>query len=170
MPGFIIITIIIIIIIIIIITIIIIAKGDMIEASGSLKTICRPNVWKRGCYTCYAYDFEADDTDAVLLIDAFYAFNALNSATALHNIRVDCPVIALYVINSYQKSACLSITGGKEILSAEGTTQGDPFAMGLFALSVQLWITNLGAASSTKQYWLVDDACGTGSILEIKKL
>ena len=32
--------------------------------------------------------FEADDTDAILLIDASNAFNALNRAAALHNIRV----------------------------------------------------------------------------------
>lgn len=66
--------------------------------------------------------FEADDTDAVLFIDASNAFNALNRATSLHNIRVLCPVIAAYVINTYRKSARLFITGGKEIMSAEGTT------------------------------------------------
>ena len=36
--------------------------------------------------------FEVDDTDAVLLIDASNAFNALNRATALQNIRVLYPV------------------------------------------------------------------------------
>jgi len=54
-------------------------------------------------------------------------------------------------------------------LLAEGTTQGDPLAMGLYALSVQPLITSLGVASSTKKCWFADDACGTGSILEIKK-
>ena len=113
--------------------------------------------------------FEADDTDAALLIDASNAFNALNRTTALHNIRVLCPVIAVYAINTYRKSARLFITGGREILSAEGTTQGDPLAMGLYALSVQPLITSLGVVSSTKQCWFADDACGAGSILEIKK-
>ena len=32
--------------------------------------------------------FEADQTDAVLLIDASNTFNTLNRAAALHNIRV----------------------------------------------------------------------------------
>ena len=54
-------------------------------------------------------------------------------------------------------------------MSAEGTTQGDPLAMGLYALSVQPLITSLGAASSIKQCWFADDACGAGSILAIKK-
>ena len=54
-------------------------------------------------------------------------------------------------------------------MSAEGTTQGDPLAMALYALSVQPLITSLQAASSTKQCWFADDACGAGSVLEIKK-
>ena len=76
--------------------------------------------------------FEADDRDAVLLIDASNAFNALNRATAVHSIRVLCPVIAVYAINTYSKSAHLFITGGKEIVSAKGTKQGDPLALGLY--------------------------------------
>ena len=36
-------------------------------------------------------------------------------------------------------------------------------------LSVQPLITSLGVASSIKQCWFADDACGAGSILEIKK-
>ena len=54
-------------------------------------------------------------------------------------------------------------------MSAEGTTQGDPLAMALYALSVQPLITSLQAASSTKQCWFADNACGAGSVLEIKK-
>ena len=41
--------------------------------------------------------------------------------------------------------------------------------MGLYALSVQPLITGLGVASSTKQGWFAGDACGAGSLLQIKK-
>ena len=146
-----------------------IAKGDVVEASGSLQLCAGQKAGSEAAIHAMHTVFEADDTDAALLIDASNAFNALNRATALHNIRVLCPVIAVYAINTYRKSARLFITGGKEILSAEGTTQGDPLAMGLYALSVQPLITSLGVASSTKQCWFADDACGAGSILEIKK-
>lgn len=81
--------------------------------------------------------FEADDTDAS------NTFNAFNRAAALRNIRVLFPVIEVHAINIYRHSARLVITGGKEITSAEGTYQGDPLAMALYALSIQPLITSL---------------------------
>mgnify|MGYP001793786304 CR=1 FL=1 len=81
--------------------------------------------------------FEADETDGVLLIDASNIFNALSRQAALHNIRVQCPIIATYTINTYRLAARLFITGGQEILSAAGTTQGDPLALGLYAIRIQ---------------------------------
>ena len=50
---------------------------------------------------------EADETDAALLVDASNAFNSLNRAAALHNIRVLCPLIATYVTNPYRVPARL---------------------------------------------------------------
>ena len=148
-----------------------VAKVDVhvVEASGSLQLRAGRKAGSEAATHAMNTVFEADDTDAVLLIDASNAFNALNRATALHNIPILCPVIAVYAINTYRKSARLFITGGKEIVSAEGTTQGDPLAMGLYALSVQPLITRLGAASSIKDCWFTDGAYLAGSILEIKK-
>ena len=67
--------------------------------------------------------FDANEIDAVLLIDALNAFNALNRAAALHNIRVLCPILATYVMNTYGEPARLFITGSEELISEEGTTQ-----------------------------------------------
>ena len=112
--------------------------------------------------------FNSDDTDAVLLIDASNAFNALNRAAALHNIRILCPIIAIYAINTYTQPVRLFVIGGKEIMSAEGTTQGDPLDMGLYALSIQPLITSLQAVSIVKQCWFADDVSAAGSIMEIR--
>ena len=90
--------------------------------------------------------YEANETDGVLLIDASNACNALNRQAALNNNWVQCPIIATYAINTYRLSARLLITGGQEILSAEGTTRVDPLAMGLYALSIQPPITSLQGA------------------------
>ena len=101
----------------------------MVEASGSLQLCAGQKSGSEAAIHGKRAVFEADDTDAVLLIDTSNAFNAFNRATALHNIRVLCPVMATYAINTYRKSARLFIMGGKEIISVEGTTQGDPLAM-----------------------------------------
>ena len=97
--------------------------------------------------------FQADDFDAVLLIDASNAFNALSRTAALHNIRMLCPIIAAYIINTYRQPVRLFITCGKEIASAEGTTQGDPLAMTFYAISTLPLITSLQEASTAKQCW-----------------
>ena len=146
-----------------------IAKRDVVEASGSLQLCAGQKSGSEAAIHAMHRIFEADDTDAVLLIDASNAFNSLNRAAALHNIRVLCPIIAVYAINTYRQSARLFITGGKEIKSAEGTTQGDPIAMGLYAISIQPLITSLQAMSDAKQCWFADDASGAGTISEIKK-
>ena len=40
----------------------------------------------------------------------------------------------IYVIKLYSQEARLFISGGDEITSAEGTTQGDPTVMSIYAL------------------------------------
>ena len=128
-----------------------IAKKDVIEVSGSLQLCAGQKSGSEAAVHAMHAIFEADDTDAVLLIDASNAFNALNGAAALHNIRVLCPMIAIYAINTYRNAARLFVTGGKEILSIEGTTQGDPLAMALYAHSIQPLITSLQVVSTVKQ-------------------
>ena len=113
--------------------------------------------------------FESDETDAALLVDASNAFNSLNRAAALHNVRVLCPIIATYAINTYRAPARLTVFGGKELLSSEGNTQGDPLAMSLYAISLQPLITLLGIRSSAKQCWYADDATGAGAFTDIRK-
>ena len=145
-----------------------IAKQDVIEASGSLQLCAgQKSGSEAGIHAMYTI-FEADETDAVLLIDATNAFNTLNRAAALHNIRVLCPVLALFAINTYRHAARLSIIGGREIVSAEGTAQGDPIAMALYALGVQPLITGLKETTDAKQCWFADDASGAGSVSDIR--
>ena len=47
-----------------------------------------------------------------------------NRAAALHNIRVLCLALATFAINTCRSPARLFETGVKELISAEGTTQG----------------------------------------------
>ena len=145
-----------------------IVKPDVIESSGSLQLCAGQKSGSEAAVHAMSNIFEADATDAILLIDASNAFNALNRAAVLHNIRMTCPIVAIFAINTYRQPARLFIIGGQELVSAEGTTQGDPIAMGMYALSLQPLITALQCSSNAKQCWFADDASGTGSVEDIK--
>ena len=71
--------------------------------------------------------------DAVLLINAENKFNSINRKVTLHNVEFIFTIIATYIINWYGTPSRLFIVGGGEILSSEGTTQGDPTAMEAYA-------------------------------------
>ena len=144
-------------------------KPDVIDASGSLQACAGLKSGNEAAVHAMHSIFEADETDAILLIDASNAFNALNRAAALHNITVLCPSMSTYAINTYRQPARLFISGGGELKSAEGTTQGDPLAMGMYAISLQPLITGLSVSSSVKQCWFADDASGAGFLQDIKR-
>ena len=78
--------------------------------------------------------FEEDTTHGFIQLDASNTFNSINRTLLLHNVKILCPEIATYIDNCYMKPSRLFITGGKEISSNEGTNQGDPIAMGMYAL------------------------------------
>ena len=87
----------------------------------------------------------------------------------MNNIRVLCPTIATYANNTYRHPARLFVTGGKELRSEEGTTQEDPLAMSLYAISLQSLTTRLHIVSAAKQCWFADDATGSASFEDLKK-
>ena len=72
-----------------------VVKKDVVDASGSLQLCAGQKSGSEAAIHAMHTIFESDDTDAVLLIDASNAFNALNRAAALHNIRILCPIIAI---------------------------------------------------------------------------
>ena len=79
----------------------------------------------------------------------------------------------MYISNCYNTPARLFIVGGTEILSKEGTIQGDPTAMAAYALGVTQLIQNLlDITSSNKLYSkeiaYADDFTVAGSIKDIK--
>ena len=103
-----------------------VTKQDIIEATGSLQVCAGQKSGSEAAIHAMHNIFEADNTDAVLLIDASITFNSLNRAAALHNVRILCPTIATYAIKTYREPARLIIIGGKEMRSEEGTAHGAP--------------------------------------------
>ena len=85
-----------------------------------------------------------------------------------HSIQITCKEMALYVINTYRSPSRLFICGGGEILSQEGTTQGDPLAMPWYSVNTSIMIQNLRAhCPMVKQVWLADDSAGGGRIAQL---
>ncbi|CAM1325554.1 Uncharacterised protein r2_g3445 [Pycnogonum litorale] len=95
--------------------------------------------------------FENEQTEAMILVDATNAFNSLNRAAMLHNIQKLCPMLAPSVINIYRHDSSL-YTSGETISSTEGTTQGDPLAMPVYAIST-LPLINKIRSTDVRQIW-----------------
>ena len=108
--------------------------------------------------------FEDDESEAVLLVDATNAFNALNRRTALLNIHKLCPSLAITLTNTYRHPVDLYIQG-ETIFSCEGTTQGDPLASAMYALATIPLIRQLKGL--TKQMWFADNASSTGKLIHL---
>ena len=94
------------------------------------------------------------------------AFNCLNWEAALHNIRHLCPSFSTILINTYRSPTELFVDGST-ILSQEGTTQGDPLAMPMYALGILPLIQR--SSVDVNQVWYADDAAATGTVLNLKE-
>ena len=108
---------------------------------------------------------ENSSTEAVLLVDASNAFNSLNREAALRNVHTLCPALAPVLINTYREDSPLFIDGDV-ILSQEGTTQGDPLAMPMYAIGTLPLIQQL--PNQCKSVWFADDATAGGRLDNIK--
>ena len=80
--------------------------------------------------------FEEDCTHGIIQVDATNAFNSINRKVLLHNISILVPEIATFTNNCYMKSVRIFVTGGLDIKSEEGTVQGDPIAMPVYAIGI----------------------------------
>ena len=113
-----------------------IVKDGVTKAVGNLQ-LCGGQ--DAGCETTVhsMHDiFGTNKTQAVLHVDAENAFSFINRQVFLHNIKHKCPPIATFVRNCYNIPARLFVLGGKELLSHEGTTQGDPTAMAIYGTAL----------------------------------
>ena len=75
-----------------------VTKQVVIDACGSLQVCAGHKNGSKAAAHAMCSVFDADDTDALLLIDASNTFNSSNRAAAIHNISVLCPSIAIYAI------------------------------------------------------------------------
>ena len=114
--------------------------------------------------------FHQTNTEGVLCVDAENAFNSLNRQAALHNVPRLCPALGQVFCNTYQAPIRLFAAGGGEIASKEGTSQGDPLAMAIYAVATIPMIKAIAEeCPSTSTLWYADDDAAAGTIAELKR-
>ena len=139
---------------------------DVLSATGPIQLCAGHEAGAEAAVHAMSALFQDEGTDAVILVDASNAFNNLNRRVALLNITLLCPAIATILINCYRGEAPLFVAG-TTILSKEGTTQGDPLAMAMFALASMPLIRRISTNGAT-QAWFADDAACGGKLVRIR--
>ena len=162
-----------------------IAIGEILRRliGKSVVTVLKPNVLqsvgdlqlcggqKSGCEAAvHAMRIlsQESDCDGILLVDADNAFNRINRRVMLHNVQIICPEIATFISNTYSSNARLFLTGGYEISSSEGTAQGDPVAMPLYALALVPLLEDINS-KEVNQVAYADDLTAAGQLRSLLK-
>lgn len=138
-----------------------VTKDDTRAAVGSLQVCAGPRAGCEAAVHAMREVFGEPGCDAVS-----NALNSINRKAAHHNLRIKCPSFAMYIDNLYTQPAKQFISGRQigrcEIIeSAEGTTQGDPVAMAVYAMG-RLELQNHTSLKKTqdKQLAYADDLPG----------
>ena len=110
--------------------------------------------------------FSDDNTEAMIFVDASNAFNSLNrQATLLNSISV-CPSLAPILINTYRIESWLFVDG-QCLLSKEGTTQGDPLAMAMYAIGTKPLMDELSGIA--KHVWYANDSSAGSTLVNLRR-
>ena len=126
-------------------------KSEILESVGSLQLCAGQQAGCEAAVHAMSEIFEEENSDALILVDASNAFNALNREVLLHNIKYLCPAMSMYIRNCYCTPSRLFVTGGHELYSEEGTTQGDPLAMPVYAIGITIGYASL---CNRDNHWL----------------
>ena len=140
---------------------------DILDSVGALQLCAGHTSGCEAAVHAVRTIFDFPETEAFLTVDATNAFNSLNRRVALKNVMKRCPPLSRALINTYRSNIDLYING-ESLLSQEGTTQGDPLAMAMYAVATVPLIEKI-ANDGVKQTWYADDAAAGGDLVNIKK-
>ena len=141
-------------------------RDDIQEAAGPLQLCAGQEAGCEAAVHAVRQMFESPDTEAAILVDASNAFNSLNRENALRNIQHLCPSLSTVLINTYREDVHLFIDG-ETLFSEEGTTQGDPLAMAMYAIGTLPLIQSL-SNEGIKQAWYANDSAACGSLVHLR--
>mmetsp|Transcript_14155 Transcript_14155/g.22160 ORF Transcript_14155/g.22160 Transcript_14155/m.22160 type:complete len:151 (-) Transcript_14155:1287-1739(-) len=108
--------------------------------------------------------------EVIVLVDASNAFNSLDRQAALWNCRILWSRASLFLFNTYHRGYGIFVKGvAQPVLSREGTTQGDPLAMLMYAVGVLPLVRKLKAGKFCAQTWYADDASAGGKMGQVRE-
>ena len=143
---------------------------DVQDAAGPLQLCAGQDGGCEAAIHAMSNIFNQSDVKGALLVDASNAFNSINRQAALLNISSLCPPLYKILKNTYSAPIRCVVRNDGEILSSEGTTQGDPLASAMYALAVKPLIIKLRTnVPQVKQVWFADDATGAGTCESLRK-
>ena len=150
-----------------------VVREDVMTSVGSLQVCAGHQAGCEALIHAMRTIFEEESADGVILVDATNAFNSVNRKAFLHNILIICPSLATFVRNCYSLKSRLFIPGGGELTSNEGTTQGDPVAMAIYAIAIIPLLLilvefSLSNNHSTKNAGYADDVTAAGKLSDLK--
>ena len=111
-------------------------RKDILKATGSVKLCAGHDAGSEAPIHAIYDMFNDDDTKAILMVNASNTFNSINREAFFHNTKVLCPALATFINNCCSIPSDLFVQGDKRLKSLEGTTQGDPAAMAIYALVI----------------------------------
>ena len=141
-------------------------REDIQRAAGPLQVCAGHIAGSEAAIHAMRQTLENPETDGTILVDATNAFNTLNREVALRNISYLCPSISKALVNTYREDIHLFIEG-ETLLSQEGTTQGDPLAMAMYAIATSPLIHRL-KDKKIRQVWFADDATAGGNLNHLR--
>ena len=143
-----------------------VVKRHLMEAIGSIQLCAGQDAGCEAAVHAMQQLMAGEDAGALLLVDANNAFNRLNRHVTLLNCDKICPAMAHILINTYRNCAHLYVDG-QCLLSEEGTTQGDPLAMAMYAIGTLPLIHRLDGIA--KQVWYADDSAAASKLDQLKR-
>ena len=143
-----------------------IVKYDLQDAVGTIQLCAGQDAGCEAAVHAMERVFADEDTEAMILVDASNAFNCLNRQATLLNCGAVCPALSHILINTYRSNSQLFVDG-QCIHSKEGTTQGDPLAMAMYAIGTQPLIHRLNGIA--KQVWYADDSAAGSSLERLRR-
>ena len=146
-------------------------RTEIVISVGSLQVCAEQEVGCESIIHAMHAIYEDKTCEAVPLVDTSNGFNSIKRNVFLHNVTIICPAITIYVKNCYSLHSRLFIIGRNEIRSCEETTQGDPVAMAVYAITIIRMILIIADLTnkiddSTKTAAYADNVTATGKIIQ----